>query len=122
MKFTEVVKKVYIEDLFTIKSRSSRLEYWLGAQLLGVVFIFFQYLTGDIGIVFYIWNLIATFTCAIRRLHDVEKSGWHLLWPLTILGFFYLLYLFVQPSQQFDNKWGKPRQHTVIKVETETNE
>ena len=44
-------------------------------------------------IAFYIWAIIAGLTCGIRRMHDVGKSGWTLLWSLTGIGVFYLLLL-----------------------------
>ncbi len=39
MEIAEVFKKVYIEDLFDVNGRASRLEYWLGAQLIGLAFL-----------------------------------------------------------------------------------
>ena len=77
---------------------------------------------------FYLAYLVAAFVSAgiltfiflplyiavlIRRMHDVGKSGWTLLWSLTGIGVFYLLYLDVQPSQQNENPWGAPPEHTV---------
>ena len=46
-------------------------------------------------------------------MHDVGKSGWTLLWSLTGIGVFYLVYLDVQPSQQNENPWGAPPEHTI---------
>tara|TARA_X000001036_G_C20313810_1_gene657568 strand:- start:274 stop:627 length:354 start_codon:yes stop_codon:yes gene_type:complete len=114
MNVSEVFRRVYIEDLFDVKSRASRLEYWLGAQLIGIVFLIPSYIIGDIGFVFDLWGLIAAVTCGIRRLHDIDKSGWNLLWTLTVIGAFYVLYLYVQPSQQESNQYGSPRPHTVV--------
>ena len=59
------------------------------------------------------WAIIAGLTCGIRRMHDVGKFGWTRLWSLTGIGVFYLLYLDVQPSQQNENPWGAPPEHTV---------
>jgi uncharacterized membrane protein YhaH (DUF805 family) len=38
---------------------------------------------------------------AVRRLHDVNRSGWWIL-LLLVFGYFILLYWFVQPSQSDD--------------------
>lgn len=114
MDITEVFNKVYIEDLFDVKGRASRLEYWLGAQLIGLIFLIPSFIIGDIGFLFDLWGLIAAITCSIRRLHDTDKSGWNLLWILTGIGGFYVLYLYVKPSQQESNQYGSPRPHTIV--------
>ena len=45
-----------------------------------------------------------------RRLHDLGKSGWFLLLNLLpIIGWFLLLYWFVQPSGE-SNQFGEPAQ------------
>jgi uncharacterized membrane protein YhaH (DUF805 family) len=45
---------------------------------------------------------------AVRRLHDVNKSGWNLLWAFTIIGIFYILYLEIKKGTDADNKYGAP--------------
>ena len=52
--------------------------------------------------------LIPNTSIGVRRLHDTEKSGWRLLWLLTIIGFLYVIYLYVQPSDKTPNKYGDP--------------
>ena len=61
----------------------------------------------------YIWGIITGLTCGIPRMQDVGKSGWTLLWSVTGIGVFYLLYLDVQPSQQNKNLWEAPPEHTI---------
>ncbi len=41
---------------------------------------------------------IACLSMAVRRLHDVNRSGWWVL-LLGVFGYFILLYWFLQPSQ-----------------------
>lgn len=51
--------------------------------------------------------LIPNIAVAVRRMHDVGKSGWNLLWSLIpILGWLYVLYLEVQPSTG-PNQYGE---------------
>ena len=123
MKLIEAFKKVYIEDIFTVNTRASRMEYW-GSELIYlpcafvvvVVSYLMSYALGDlISSILGLWSLVATFTVSIRRMHDVGKSGWVLLWNLTIIGALYTFILSVSRSQQEDNKWGAPRPHTIIK-------
>ena len=43
----------------------------------------------------------------VRRLHDTNRSGWHLLYGLIpIAGFIMLLIWFVQDSEPGDNRFG----------------
>ena len=43
--------------------------------------------------------LLPSLGLAVRRLHDIGKSGlWILVALVPILGFFYLIYLYCQPS------------------------
>lgn len=45
---------------------------------------------------------------AVRRLHDVGRSGWWLLLSLVPFGVFVLLFWWVQPSEPRPNAHGAP--------------
>lgn len=50
---------------------------------------------------------LPTLAVAVRRLHDVGRSGWWvLLLLLPFIGFLVLLFWFVQPSDPHDNAYG----------------
>ena len=66
------------------------------------------FLLPDIPIYIYglIW-LLPGLAVAVRRLHDIGKSGLNVLWVfLPIIGWIMLLYWFCQDSQPGENKWG----------------
>jgi len=44
-------------------------------------------------------------TFSVRRLHDVNRSGWWLLITFTGLGILLLLFWAVQPSNQQESKY-----------------
>ena len=53
-----------------------------------------------------VW-LLPSLAVAVRRLHDIGKSGWNLLWILLpIVGAIMLIYWCCQDSQVGENKWG----------------
>lgn len=53
-----------------------------------------------------VW-LLPSLAVAVRRLHDIGKSGWNLLWILLpIVGAIMLIYWCCQDSQPEENKWG----------------
>ena len=52
--------------------------------------------------------LIPGLALAVRRLHDVGKSGWMLLIALIpLIGAIWLLVLMVTDSKEGTNKWGE---------------
>ena len=88
------------------EGKSNLKEYWMpiliniivGAVLtaLGRFLGIFNFIEGVYGLVVII-PLIALF---IRRMHDIGKSGWNILWIFFIFfGWIYLIYLLVQPSK-----------------------
>ena len=102
--------KLFLINIFDFKGRASRWEYWggsLGSFLIAFVSGFFLFYLPEFFILILILYLgFAQFSCGIRRLHDVGKSGWTLLWAIVPFGFLYLLYLDVQPSELKNNQWG----------------
>ena len=104
--------KLFLINIFDFKGRASRWEYWgggLGASLIGFVIVPFVALLlgGEVFLLLVLYFVFAQFSCGIRRLHDVGKSGWTLLWGLVpLFGGMYLLYLYVQPSELKNNQWG----------------
>lgn len=66
------------------------------------------FLLPDIPIYIYglVW-LLPGLAVAVRRLHDIGRSGWNLLWILLpIVGAIMLIYWYCQDSQPEENKWG----------------
>ena len=61
-----------------------------------------------IGSIFNIVCIIPSLSLSVRRLHDVNKSGWNILWSLTIIGIFYLIYLNIIKGSKEDNHYGAP--------------
>jgi len=94
--------------------RARRKEYWMFV-LFNVIFAFVAIgidymISGRPGFVYAIYILailIPSLAVAVRRLHDVGKSGWmYLIVFIPIIGAFWLLYLFVLDSNQGDNQYG----------------
>ena len=123
--------KLYLKNIFDFKGRASRWEYWGGNFLGGGLIIFvsafiwaFTYssLFDFIMSVLLLYLFFAAFSCTVRRLHDVGKSGWNILWAITYIGVFYLLYLYVQPSEQKNNQWGEVPMHTRTEATPEVTQ
>ena len=55
----------------------------------------------------FVYSMIIPFASVmVRRLHDVNRSGWWYFIPLTIIGIFPYLYWMVKPSDNSTNKYG----------------
>ena len=62
---------------------------------------------GLLTLLFGLATLIPSLAVSVRRLHDVGKSGWYLLFIIVLLiGWIYLLYLYVQPGMDGPNEHG----------------
>ena len=110
--------------LFSLDGRINRSQFWLGSLiiimgLLVLSFIItaireptnnnvFFNISMIVGMVLIWWMGQAT---SIKRLHDINQSGWAILWILVpILGQLYLCWLFVQicflKGSDGPNKYG----------------
>ena len=93
--------------------RARRKEYWM-FTLFNIIFtIVASIIDGVLGmpifyLVYALAMLIPGLAVAVRRLHDVGKSGWMLLIGLIpLIGGIWLLVLMVTDSQAGANKWGE---------------
>lgn len=104
-------------NYFNFKGRASRSEYWwfyLFCLLLSALGSLVDAATGYAGGYGTMYWLIvaATFfpslTAAVRRLHDVGKSGWWLLIAFTIIGLIPLIIWMASQGIKQNNLYGKP--------------
>lgn len=62
---------------------------------------------GWLTIIFALAVLVPNLAVSVRRLHDVGKTGWLILVGLIpILGWLYLLFLYLQPGESGPNLFG----------------
>lgn len=62
---------------------------------------------GYVYVLYVLFVLIPGLAVAVRRLHDVGKSGWFLLIGLIpLIGSIWLLVLFCTDGESNSNKWG----------------
>ena len=96
---------------FTFSGRSSRSEYWwwMLASILFQIICTIIAVLGNVGVaaIFPILLVLPTATMIVRRLHDLEKSGWWFLIVLIpLVGMLYLIYLFIQEGDMNENIYG----------------
>ena len=106
MDFVQAIKSC-LGQYATFSGRASRSEYWW--------FFLFQVLvmvaTGMLGDVINglasLALLLPALAVGTRRLHDIGRTGWWQLLLLTGIGFFGLLYWWVQPTDGASNSYGE---------------
>ena len=110
--------KVMRDNYANFKGRARRKEYWMFVLINSIISVFCILLDSMLGTVWsigygpiYIGYGLAVFVpglaVAIRRLHDIGKSGWYyLLFIIPIIGPIWLIILFVTEGEQGDNKYG----------------
>ena len=111
--------------------RSRRKEFWTYIVMVWVVLFVLMYLDSALGLggkatsyadatgvgfsmtggllslLFALATLVPNIAVSVRRLHDVGKSGWMILIAIIpIIGWFYLLFLYLQPGTTGPNAYG----------------
>ena len=106
------------KQAFNFKGRANRPEFWyftLFSTIISIICLLIdtQVLgtsmseSGLIGGIYFLISFIPSLSVTIRRLHDVNKSGWNLLWVFTIIGIPYVLYLEIKKGNDGPNNYGE---------------
>jgi len=93
------------------EGRARRKEYWMFILLSTLISFALGFLEGIIGFnagsqesmlsnIYSLAVLIPTIAVGVRRMHDVDKSGWFLLIPI------YSLILCIREGEQGENRFG----------------
>ncbi len=96
MNFVQSIESVYFKNLTNFKGRSSRNEL-INVLIFNLIFIFILITSGQYNLapIIQLINFIPSLSLSIRRLHDINKSGWNILLPFTIIGLIpYWFFLF----------------------------
>ena len=103
--------------------RANRSEYWYFVLFYFLIVIILYYVDisflgynpmnptslGVTQIIFNLLVLIPSLSVTVRRLHDINKSGWNMLWNLLpIIGTCYIIYLNILKGGIEDNSFGSP--------------
>ena len=97
---------------FDFETRSSRKEFWYWQlfrilMFLSITFIESLGLSGLLFISNFIF-LIPEIAVSIRRLHDINKSGWWILLTFTIIGIIPLTYFYCIKGDDGVNDYSQP--------------
>ena len=100
--------------------RSTRREYWMYTLVLIIISFVLGILDSVIlgeaalsqfltfGNVFSLATVVPSISVSIRRLHDIDKSGWWLFLAFTVIGILVLIYWACVSSDEDENRYGSP--------------
>ena len=100
--------------------RSPRRRYWMYTLVVVLISIVLGILDGIIlgeaalsqlltfGNVFSLATFVPSLSVSVRRLHDIDKSGWWLLITLTGVGILLIIYWACLASYEAENRYGAP--------------
>ncbi|MFI3272210.1 MAG: DUF805 domain-containing protein [Pseudomonadota bacterium] len=116
--FKESIRTSLTKNYLCFEGRATRQEFWYFVAFCAAVsipLVFLGYATGFV-LFFVAQRLFSLFVTlpytgvAIRRLHDIGKSGWWLLAILIpFIGLFILIYLLARPSMKGSNQYNIQR-------------
>ncbi len=103
-------------NYFNFSGRDSRKQYWMFILINVVISLLLQMICGLIlgqyigGIITGLYSLvllIPSLAILVRRLHDVNKSGfWYFIWLIPIIGWIWLLILLCKKGDETVNRFG----------------
>ena len=105
------VNTVVFKNYVNFEGRATRPEYWWFTLAYAIVNIILSLiprvgtiLSGILGLAV----LIPSIGVGVRRLHDINKSGWwYLLILIPLVGAIILIVWFVKPSDNGENQYGE---------------
>jgi uncharacterized membrane protein YhaH (DUF805 family) len=105
MDFAESIKSCF-SNYATFSGRASRSEFWW-FQLFQLILVAALALTGP-GIFLALATLLPAWAVGVRRLHDIDKSGWNILWyVLPGIGLILLLIWNTRRGTEGENGYGQ---------------
>jgi uncharacterized membrane protein YhaH (DUF805 family) len=91
------------------RGRSTRPEYWWWTLMTVIVNTFIDEEPSVLESVVLLVLLVPTLAVTVRRLHDVDRSAWSLLWfLLPVIGWIVLIVLTVRRGTPTSNRYGPP--------------
>ncbi|WOR14204.1 DUF805 domain-containing protein [Hyphomonas sp. FCG-A18] len=113
MGFTEAVR-LFFKNYVNFQGRSRRAEYWwpfLMNFIVAVVLYSLMVSGSGLGAILYglfsLAVLLPSISVVVRRLHDLDKSGWwYFIALVPLIGPILLIYWFCQPGTSGPNQYG----------------
>jgi len=118
MNFLEPLLAPY-KKYAVFSGRATRKEYWLFALYLGTLLFILEFVDAFLGfeneevgfgllsVILQLGSIIPGISIGVRRLHDINKSGWWYLLLLIPIVNIWLIILVCKKGDLEDNRFGK---------------
>ncbi|ENW96012.1 DUF805 domain-containing protein [Acinetobacter sp. NIPH 298] len=111
----EIILTNYQQAIFTcfkkfadFKGRARRSEFWYFELFCVVMSLAFSFISEDAATIAMLVTLIPNIAVSVRRLHDIDRSGWWMLIALVpIVGILLLLFWATQEGNPSTNMYGE---------------
>jgi uncharacterized membrane protein YhaH (DUF805 family) len=101
--------KTCLSKYIDIQGRASRSEYWWFFLFCLIINTIAMFINQNLEVITSLLLLLPSLTVMIRRLHDVDKSGWWvLILLLPIIGLLVILYFMIIEGTKGPNRFGNP--------------
>ncbi|MDE6352515.1 MAG: DUF805 domain-containing protein [Muribaculaceae bacterium] len=111
--FVEAIKRALTINYCNFNGRASRSEYWWFCLFQFIVVVALNIIFGTdtpgtivkaiVSLAFFLPGL----GLAVRRLHDIDKSGWWIFLSLIpVVGTIILIVWYIKPSMPYPNEYG----------------
>ena len=114
IKFDESIKSTLFKNYLNFQGRASRSDsiwWFIFTLIISIAFNQFDSNAGSLSNLSSVFSIILFppgLSLTVRRLHDINKSGWNYLWIITIVGIFPLIYwTLFKEGDLLENRYGK---------------
>lgn len=115
MRFQEAIK-ICLNKYIDFDGRASRAEYWYFFFFMLLAVTAAQFVGDNISAVVAIGLALPHISVEIRRLHDINKSGWWIILKLIPIANLLLLYWLIIRGDSKINTFGSPSNDPLHEV------
>ncbi|MBR1692373.1 MAG: DUF805 domain-containing protein [Lachnospiraceae bacterium] len=114
-----------LKNYVGFSGRARRREYWMFVLANAIITMILGFIVRAthitaISTIYSLAILLPSLAVAVRRLHDMGKSGWwYLICLVPVAGIFILIYFLCQDSQEGTNEYGPNPKELGAKEYTE---
>ena len=110
-EFIAVVKSVFLTNYVKFDGRAGRKEFWYAFLFYFIVNLILGWIPGTVGliikIIWWLATLLPVLGVSVRRLHDINKTGWLLLLSLIpLVGEIILIVWWAREGDKAENQYG----------------
>jgi uncharacterized membrane protein YhaH (DUF805 family) len=109
MNFGEAISSCF-RNYANFSGRAVRSEFWYWYLFTVIVLTALDLLLGHFSIISGVVALaliLPSLAMGVRRLHDIDRTGWWILIGATVIGTLVLIYWACLPGTPGDNRFGK---------------